>query len=104
MRSSSSTSSCCGCCRPSSRRWRSTRSRWHSARTRERFRDCFYRPLLSSTSNYERWLKQGGKDATARAGEICARTLEEYTQPPMDGAVRDELADYVARRRAELGD
>src|SRR5579875_586255 len=75
-----------------------------AAHTMERFRDCFYRPLLSSTSNYERWLKQGGKDATARAGEICARTLEEYTQPPMDGAVRDELADYVARRRAELGD
>src|SRR6202020_2648197 len=37
-----------------------------AAHTMDRFRDCFYRPLLSSTSNYERWLKQGGKDATAR--------------------------------------
>jgi trimethylamine--corrinoid protein Co-methyltransferase len=75
-----------------------------AAHTMERFRDCFYRPLLSSTSNYERWLKQGGKDATARAGEICARTLEEYAEPAMDPAVRAELEDYVARRRAELGD
>jgi trimethylamine--corrinoid protein Co-methyltransferase len=70
----------------------------------ERFRECFYRPLLSSTSNYDRWLKQGGKDATARAGEICAKTLESYEQPPLDEAIRAELAEYVTRRRAELGD
>ncbi|HYA51425.1 MAG TPA: trimethylamine methyltransferase family protein [Streptosporangiaceae bacterium] len=75
-----------------------------AAHTMERFRDCFYRPLLSSTANYERWLKQGGKDTAARAGEICQRTLAEYEPPPMDEAVRAELQDYVDRRRAELGD
>jgi trimethylamine--corrinoid protein Co-methyltransferase len=75
-----------------------------AAHTMERFRECFYRPLLSSTSNYERWLKQGGKDATARAGEIFARKLQEYEQPPMDEAIRAELQEFVTRRRAELGD
>jgi trimethylamine---corrinoid protein Co-methyltransferase len=70
----------------------------------ERFRTCFYRPLLSSTANYERWLKQGGKDAAARAGEICAKALAEYEPPPLDDAVREELQDYVTRRRTELGD
>ena len=75
-----------------------------AAHTMERFRECFYRPLLSSSSNYERWLKQGGKDATARAGEICAKTLAEYQQPPMDEAIRAELEEFVTRRRAELGD
>jgi trimethylamine--corrinoid protein Co-methyltransferase len=70
----------------------------------ERFRECFYRPLLSSTANYERWLKQGGKDTSARAGDICAKTLDEYQPPPMDEAVRAELQDYVDRRRTELGD
>src|SRR6266513_2360251 len=75
-----------------------------AAHTMERLRECFYRPLLSSTSNYERWLEQGGKDAMVRAGEIYARTLEEYQAPPLDDAVRAELEDYVARRRAELGD
>ena len=75
-----------------------------AAHTMERFRTCFYRPLLSSTANYERWLKQGGKDATARAGEICQKTLAEYEPPPLDDAIREELADYVTRRRAELGD
>jgi trimethylamine---corrinoid protein Co-methyltransferase len=72
--------------------------------TMERFRECFYRPLLSSTANYERWLKLGGKDATARAGEICAKTLAAYEQPPLDEAIRAELDEYVSRRRRELGD
>jgi trimethylamine--corrinoid protein Co-methyltransferase len=72
--------------------------------TLERFRECFYRPLLSSTENFERWQRNGGKDAAERAGEIWRRTLEEYEQPPLDDAVRDELQEYVTRRRAELGD
>jgi trimethylamine--corrinoid protein Co-methyltransferase len=75
-----------------------------AAHTLERFRDCFYRPLLSSTANFERWLRYGGKDATARAGEIWRSTLEAYTPPPLDDAIRAELDDYVTRRRRELGD
>jgi trimethylamine--corrinoid protein Co-methyltransferase len=75
-----------------------------AAHTMERFRTCFYRPLLSSSDNYERWMRNGGKDAAARAGEIYRAKLAEYEQPPLDDAIREELADYVARRRAELGD
>ena len=75
-----------------------------AAHTMERFRDCFYRPLLSSTANFERWLRYGGKDATERAGEIWRSTLDSYQPPPLDDAVRAELDDYVARRRVELGD
>ena len=72
--------------------------------TLERFRECFYRPLLSSTENFERWKRNGGRDAAERAGEIWRKTLEEFEQPPLDDAIRDELAEYVTRRRAELGD
>jgi trimethylamine---corrinoid protein Co-methyltransferase len=72
--------------------------------TLERFRECFYRPLLSSTENYERWTRNGGKDAAARASEIWKKTLEEYEEPPIDEGVREQLAEYVTRRRAELGD
>jgi len=75
-----------------------------AAHTMERFRTCFYRPLLSSADNYERWMRTGGKDAAARASEIYRAKLAEYEQPPLDDAIREELADYVARRRAELGD
>jgi trimethylamine--corrinoid protein Co-methyltransferase len=72
--------------------------------TLERFRECFYRPLLSSTENFDRWSRNGGRDATERAGEIWRRTVEEYEQPPMDEGVDAQLREYVTRRRTELGD
>ena len=72
--------------------------------TLERFRDCFYRPLLSSTENFERWKRLGERDATARAGEIWRQKLEDYEPPAIDPGLRQELADYVNRRRTELGD
>ena len=72
-----------------------------AAHTMERFRTCFYRPLLSSSQNYERWNRNGGLDATARASSIWQDRLAEYEQPPIDDGVRAELADYVARRRQE---
>ena len=31
-------------------------------------------------------------------------TLESYEEPSLDAAIREELAEYVTRRRAELGD
>lgn len=72
--------------------------------TMERFRTCFYRPFLSSSDNYERWMRGGAKDTAARAGEIYQRKLDEYEPPPLDDAIREELEAYVVRRRAELGD
>ena len=72
--------------------------------TMERFRECFYRPMLSSTANFERWLKLGGKDTAARAGEIWRKKLESFEAPPLDDAIRAELDDFVTRRRRELGD
>jgi len=72
--------------------------------TMQRFRECFYRPLLSSTANFERWIRGGAKDAAARASDICKKKLQDYEQPAIDDTVRAELADFVARRRAELGD
>lgn len=72
--------------------------------TMERFRTCFYRPMLSSSENFERWSRNGGKDTAMRAGDVWRKTLEEYEQPPLDDAVRQELEEYVVRRRRELGD
>jgi trimethylamine---corrinoid protein Co-methyltransferase len=72
--------------------------------TLERFRECFYRPLLSSTENYERWNRNGGRDAAARASEIAQKTLDEYEEPELESNLKDELKAYVDRRRTELGD
>jgi len=72
--------------------------------TMERFRTCFYRPFLSSSENYERWMRNGARDTAARAGEIYKKRLADYEPPPLDDAVREELSDFVTRRRRELGD
>ncbi len=75
-----------------------------SMHTMERFRTCFYRPLLSSSENFERWTRNGGMDTAARAGQIYRARLAAYEPPPLDEAVQSELEAYVVRRRAELGD
>jgi trimethylamine---corrinoid protein Co-methyltransferase len=72
--------------------------------TMERFRTCFYRPFLSSSDNYEKWMRTGGLDTAARATKVYKEKLQSYEQPPLDEAIRAELEEYVIRRRAELGD
>ena len=72
--------------------------------TMDRFRTCFYRPFLSSSENFERWTRNGSKDTATRAGEIYRQKLDEFEAPPLDDAIREELLDYVNRRRRELGD
>src|SRR6476646_3933281 len=72
--------------------------------TLERFRECVYRPRVSSTENYERWNRNGGNDTAARATEVWRKTIEEYEQPPMDEELVAELKAFVDRRRTELGD
>ena len=75
-----------------------------AAHTLERFRDCFYRPMLSSTENWERWNRKGAMDTFARASELVDSSLARYEQPPLDDAVLAELDEFVARRTRELGD
>jgi trimethylamine--corrinoid protein Co-methyltransferase len=72
--------------------------------TMERFRTCFYRPLLSSSDNYERWMRGGALDTAARASRISTQRLEAYEPPAIDDGIRAELEEYVNRRRTELGD
>jgi trimethylamine--corrinoid protein Co-methyltransferase len=46
----------------------------------------------------------GGQDAAERASRIWRKTLEAYEPPPLDEAVRQQLQEFVDRRRKELGD
>jgi trimethylamine--corrinoid protein Co-methyltransferase len=75
-----------------------------AAHTMERFRTCFYRPFVNSSDNYDRWMRNGAKDAAARAADVARKRIDEYEPPPLDDAIREELQAYVTRRRRELGD
>ncbi len=74
-----------------------------AAHTIDRFRDCFYRPLLSTTASAERWLEEGSRDAAARAADVWEEILGGYAQPPLDALVAEAVEEFVTRRAAELG-
>jgi trimethylamine--corrinoid protein Co-methyltransferase len=72
--------------------------------TLERFRDCFWRPTVASTENFERWTRNGSQDHSQRSDARWKVLLENYERPPLDEGVEAELLDFVERRAAELGD
>jgi trimethylamine--corrinoid protein Co-methyltransferase len=71
--------------------------------TMQRYEHAFYRPLVSNWQNFENWQIAGAKDATQRATMVWKRALNEYEEPTMDAAIREELDAYVARRREQIG-
>ncbi len=71
--------------------------------TMERFREAFYEPLVSDWQSYENWELAGGLSAEVRATGLWQRALEEYVAPEMDVGVREELEEYVAKRKEEIG-
>ncbi len=71
--------------------------------TKERYKTAFYAPFLSDWQNHENWTLAGSKDATARATELWPKILAEFTPPPIDAAVKEELEAYVAKRKETLG-
>lgn len=70
--------------------------------TQARFSDEFYEPFLSDRLGFEPWQAAGSWDAARRASNIWKKMIAHYEQPALDEGVRDELADYVARREREL--
>jgi trimethylamine---corrinoid protein Co-methyltransferase len=75
-----------------------------AAHTLARYESAFYRPLLSDWSNFENWTDAGARNATERAAVIWKKLLGDYVAPPLDPAVREAIAAYVARRTPELAD
>jgi len=71
--------------------------------TKERYKTAFYAPFMSDWQNHENWTLAGSKDATARATELWPKILAEFTPPPIDAAVQEELEAYVATRKETLG-
>jgi trimethylamine--corrinoid protein Co-methyltransferase len=71
--------------------------------TQARYRDAFYAPLISDWRNYETWQEAGSPTAMDKANRLWKDVLAAYEPPPLDPAVAEELAAFVARRKAEGG-
>ena len=71
--------------------------------TKRRFKDAFYAPFLSDWRNFETWEEAGSLRVEQRAHLLMKAILEEYTPPPIDKAIEEELSEFVERRKAEGG-
>lgn len=71
--------------------------------TQDRYTTAFYQPFLSDWKNYEGWEAAGAIWTPERAHRMYKDIVNNFEAPPMDAAIRDELADFVARRKAEGG-
>jgi trimethylamine--corrinoid protein Co-methyltransferase len=74
-----------------------------AAHTQARYETAFYQPFLSDWRNFEAWEAAGGQWTAERADRLWREIVAGFEPPPMDVAVREELADFVERRRAEGG-
>ncbi|WP_075996335.1 trimethylamine methyltransferase family protein [Salaquimonas pukyongi] len=71
--------------------------------TQDRYEKAFYSPFLSDWSNFENWRDRGSVETVKRANILWKKILEEFEAPPMDEAIREELSEFVERRKREGG-
>lgn len=74
-----------------------------TAHTQERFREAFYRPLISDWRNFETWVEAGHPTADQKAHSLVDRFLDGYEEPRLPDDARAELREFVDRRVAEGG-
>ncbi|QEW19116.1 trimethylamine:corrinoid methyltransferase [Marinibacterium anthonyi] len=71
--------------------------------TQDRYTTAFYQPFLSDWRNFEAWDVAGAVWTPERAHMLFKEIIASFEEPPMDVAIREELSDFVARRKAEGG-
>ncbi|WP_411890971.1 trimethylamine methyltransferase family protein [Yoonia sp. SDW83-1] len=71
--------------------------------TQDRYEKAFYQPMVSDWRNFEAWEAAGGIWTAERAHRTFKDILNTFEAPPMDESIKEELAAFVDRRKAEGG-
>ena len=71
--------------------------------TQDRYTTAFYQPFLSDWRNHGAWEEAGGLWTARRAHLLYKDILADFTPPPMEDAIREELQAFVAKRKEEGG-
>ncbi|MEQ8895759.1 MAG: trimethylamine methyltransferase family protein [Roseovarius sp.] len=71
--------------------------------TQDRYTTAFYQPFLSDWRNYEAWEAAGRSWTAERAHQVYRDIIASFEAPAMDEGIREELAAFVERRKAEGG-
>ncbi len=71
--------------------------------TQDRYTSAFYQPFLSDWRNFEAWEVAGGTWTAERAHRMFKEIINNFEAPPMEEGRKQELAEFVERRKAEGG-
>ena len=71
--------------------------------TQDRYAAAFYQPFVSDWRNFEAWEAAGATWTAERAHNLYLRIIAEFEAPAMSEAIKEELAQFVAKRKAEGG-
>ncbi|MEK6216585.1 MAG: trimethylamine methyltransferase family protein [Boseongicola sp.] len=71
--------------------------------TQDRYEAACYQPILSEWRNYEGWEIAGGVWTAERAHHLWKEIVASFEPPHLDEGIREELATFVERRKAEGG-
>ncbi|MEO8531807.1 MAG: trimethylamine methyltransferase family protein, partial [Deltaproteobacteria bacterium] len=71
--------------------------------TQDRYEKAFYQPIVSDWRNFEAFELSGSIWTAERAHKLWKDIVANFEEPPMDIAIREELSDFVERRKREGG-
>ncbi|MEM8818460.1 MAG: trimethylamine methyltransferase family protein [Pseudomonadota bacterium] len=74
------------------------------AHTQANFKDAFWRSQVLDYRPYETWADDGGPDSFWLAHKRVEKMLGDYVAPPLDPAINEALAAFVAERKASEPD
>ena len=74
------------------------------AHTQANFKTAFWRSSVFDYRPYETWAEDGGPDSMQIANRKMRKMLAAYQPPPLDPGISEELAAFVAARKASEPD
>ena len=74
------------------------------AHTLANFETAFYRSSVAYSSSFEQWGAEGASDAAQRANAQWKRLLAGCESPPLDDTIREDLDEWIERKKASFPD
>ena len=72
--------------------------------TQKNFRSAFWRSDILNYKPFETWQEEGEKDLTYEANKRAKHLLKSYEPPDLDKSRREELSEYVAKKKDSMPD
>ncbi len=72
--------------------------------TQQNFKSAFWRSDILNYKPFETWQEEGEKDLTFQANKKAKELLKNYEPPELDLSKREELSEYVLKKKSSMPD